>query len=59
MPEVLFEFVKIGNSVRVTALDTHTGIEAITVVPANLPPEQMKQAALKKLNFLLEKAVDN
>ena len=55
MPEVLFEFVKLGNSVRVTALDVKTGTEAVTVVPASLSQQQMKQAALKKLNFLLEK----
>ena len=55
MPEVLFEFVKLGNSVRVTALDVKSGTEAITVVPANISQEQMKQAALKKLKFLLEK----
>ncbi|MDR1025915.1 MAG: hypothetical protein LBL47_00815 [Lactobacillus sp.] len=55
MAEILFELIKIGNSVKVTAIDPITGIEAAVVVPSNLPISQAKQQALKKLKYILSK----
>lgn len=55
MSEVLFEFVREGNFVKVSAIDVETKLEAIVVVPANLNVEMMKKHALNRLAYLLQK----
>jgi len=56
MAEVLFEFVRIGNSVKVTAIDAKTGREAVIVGLPTLSRFSLQQAALKKLQRLLAKS---
>jgi hypothetical protein len=58
MSEILFEYVRQGSSVKVTAIETDTGIEAVVVVPANLPEDQMQMKALQKLRYIMQKKVD-
>lgn len=55
MPEILFEFVRQGNCVKVTAIEPETMIEAAVVVPATLNEEQMKFQALNRLRYILKK----
>ena len=51
--EVLFEMTRIGNSVKVTALDSQTMIEVSIVGPATASPAHLRATALKKLEFVM------
>jgi len=53
--EILFEFVRQGAYVRVSAIDVQTKTEAVIITPSTLTEEQMKQQVLKKLEYLLNK----
>ena len=53
MTEILFEFVRVGHSVKVTAIEPETKIEASVVVPDTL--SQMKFQALNRLKYVLRK----
>jgi hypothetical protein len=53
--EVLFEVTPSGSIVKVTAIDAETGIEAVIQGPVSAGQHALKQAALKKLVYLLEK----
>ncbi|MBE6453432.1 MAG: hypothetical protein E7017_00915 [Alphaproteobacteria bacterium] len=59
MSEVLFEFVKQGNVVKVTAIEPNTAIEAVVVLPANLSESEMKTRAMQKLIYVLKKEEKN
>ena len=56
--EVLFEYIKQGNAVKVTAIEPTTGVEAVVVVPANLTEQQMQAKAMQKLLYVLKKKVE-
>lgn len=58
MAEILFEYIRQGAYVKVTALEPETGIEASVVVPAGLSQEQMNLQALQKLNYVLRKKAE-
>ncbi len=58
MAEILFEYVRQGTMVKVTAIETETGIEAVIIVPANLPENQMQTKALQKLNYIMQKKLN-
>lgn len=49
----LIEFFRIGNSVKVSAIDPVTGIEASTVGPAQAGDVQLANAAAAKLRYVL------
>lgn len=53
--EVYFEFVAIGNAVKVTAIDSQTGIEVSTMGPASASQADLQQLALQKLRMLLKR----
>lgn len=55
MGDILFEYIKMGTSVKVTAIDAATGTEAVIVVPAGLSEKQMQQQAAQKLLYVLQK----
>ena len=55
MPEILFEYVRQGNFVKVTAIEPETQIEASVVVPVGLSQEQMQIQALRRLKYVMEK----
>jgi hypothetical protein len=46
---VLFEFQKLGQQVRVSAIDEATGSEVIVICPPQLGQSQMQRMALQKL----------
>ena len=53
--EILIEFIVQGNVVKVTAIDAASGVEASIVGPANSPREALSQAAIRKLQYVLQK----
>ncbi|MBQ8661593.1 MAG: hypothetical protein IJ482_04630 [Alphaproteobacteria bacterium] len=55
MSEILFEYVRQGQYVKVTAIEPETRIEVSVVVPASLNREQMQLQALNRLNYVLRK----
>lgn len=55
MAEILFEYIRNGAYVKVTAIEPQTKTEASVVVPASLSQEQMQLQALNKLRYVLKK----
>ena len=53
--EIYFEFITVGNAVKVTAIDSLTGIEISTMGPANAAQADLKQLALQKLRARLKR----
>ena len=53
--EIFVEFVILGNSVKVTAIDSDTGEEATIVGPANAPRSVLAETARKKLEYVKAK----
>lgn len=53
--EIYVEFVVMGNTVKVTAIDSETGLEASVVGPANAPQAALADAARRKLEYLEKK----
>ena len=53
--DILFEIRQVGNSVKVTAIDTKTGLEASIVAPKNITMFSLKEQAKRKLLYLLKK----
>ena len=58
MSEILFEYIRQGAYVKVTAIEPETRIEASVVVPASLSQEQMQLQSLQKLNYILRKKAE-
>jgi hypothetical protein len=46
---VLFEFVQVGQQMRVAAIDEATGTEVVVITPLTATPFQMRSLALSKL----------
>ena len=53
--EVYFEFVAIGNIVKVTAIDSQTGIEVSAMGPAGAAQADLQRLALQKLKARLKR----
>lgn len=53
--EVLFEMVRVGNYVRVNAIDPATGTEVTMVGAAGAGEETLKRLAARKLAYALAK----
>ena len=53
--EIIFEFVQVGSAVKVTALDTASGIEASIVGDPAAGEAALKRLALRKLDYVLAK----
>lgn len=53
--EVLFELVRIGNVVKVSAIHVETNIEVSLACPASLNERALKWAAMRKLTYVLGK----
>jgi len=53
--EVYFEFVAIGNVVKVTAIDSLTGTEVSAMGPVNAARADLQQLALQKLKARLKR----
>ena len=54
--EVYFEFVQVGQQMRVAAIDAVTGTEVIVITPVSANKIQMQQIALAKLRRKLGEA---
>jgi hypothetical protein len=53
--EIFVEFVILGNTVKVTAIDPDTGLEASIVGPASAPRAVLAENARKKLEYVKAK----
>ncbi len=53
--EVIFEFRPVGNLMRVSAMDTDTMTEVVVQCPAGAGETVFKNAALKRLEYVLKK----
>ena len=53
--EVLFEFARIGNAVRVSALHVASNTEVFIMGPATAPQQALCNTALQKLKYVLSK----
>jgi hypothetical protein len=53
--EIFVEFVQLGNSIKATAIDPDTGLEASIVGPANAPRSTLADAARRKLEYVQKK----
>ncbi len=53
--DIIIEFRRIGNSVKVSAMDPATLTEVTIVGPANAGEETLKLNVLRKLEFVLAK----
>jgi hypothetical protein len=53
--EILIEMYQVGNSVKVTAVDTRTGTEATIVGSPSAGEEMLKRNAVNKLRYVLRK----
>jgi ABC-type iron transport system FetAB ATPase subunit len=51
--EIYFEFTAIGASVKVAAIDAHTGIEVSVIGPAGAAKSHLQKLALAKLKSRL------
>ena len=53
--EIIFEFSAMGDSVKVCAIDPHTGTEVSIVGPVNAGEAALRRTAMAKLYYMLEK----
>ena len=53
--EILLEFVSLGGSVKVTAIDAASGTEASIIGPASAPRSTLEAAAMRKLRYVMRK----
>ena len=53
--EVLFEMRRVGNVLRVTAIDARTGTEVIMVADPRQSQHTIKTLAARKLAYVLDK----
>ncbi len=51
--ELIIEFVPIGNSVKVTVMDTTTLTEVSIIGPRKASKSDLQQAAIQKLKYVL------
>jgi hypothetical protein len=53
--EYIVEFTQIGRSIKVTAMDPKSLLEASIVGPANVSNEMLASQAIRKLEYVLSK----
>jgi predicted acylesterase/phospholipase RssA len=53
--EVIFEYTRIGNSIRVTAVDAETGTEVVFQAPTGTPTSDLQKMAVNKLKYVMGK----
>jgi hypothetical protein len=56
--EIFVEFVMLGNTVKATAIDPDTGLEASIVGPASAPRPALADAARRKLDYVQRRGRD-
>ena len=55
LPEVLFEMQRVGNILRVNAIDPRTGTEVVTIADPKQSQTVIKTIAARKLAYVIEK----
>ncbi|MFC1672784.1 DUF6898 family protein [Pseudomonadota bacterium] len=55
LKEVLFEFQRVGNILRVTAIDPRSGTEVIMIADPKMNELVIKRLAARKLSYVIEK----
>jgi hypothetical protein len=53
--EVIFEFLRIGMALKVTAIDATTGAEAVIVGDPHASQESLRRLARQKLDYVMRK----
>ena len=53
--EVLFEMKKVGNYMRITAIDPVSGTEVISIGDPSVDTEMLKDMAARKLKYVIAK----
>ena len=53
--EIYVEFIVMGNTVKVTAIDSESGLEASVIGPAGAPRVALADAARRKLEYMAKK----
>jgi hypothetical protein len=53
--EIIFEFVQVGNAMKVTAMDPQTLVEVSVVGPATSDRASLRALALRKLEYVLNR----
>ena len=53
--EIYVEFVIMGNTVKVTAIDSETGLEASVIGPAGASRGALGDSARRKLEYVAKK----
>jgi hypothetical protein len=53
--EIYVEFVVMGHTVKATAIDPASGVEASIVGPASAPQSVLAENARRKLEYVLKK----
>ena len=53
--DIIIEYRQLGNSVRVSAMDTRTLTEVTIVGPADAGEETLKRNVLRKLEYVMAK----
>jgi hypothetical protein len=51
----IIEYIQAGNSVKVTAIDPETMIEATIIGPTYRSQEELAKLAVQKLHYVLDK----
>lgn len=53
--EIIFEFLQVGGSMKVTAVDVETGTEVSIVGDPAAPEAMLKRVAKQKLDYVMAK----
>ncbi|HEY3919809.1 MAG TPA: hypothetical protein VGL83_18610 [Stellaceae bacterium] len=53
--EVIFEFIRVGAALKVTAVDAETGIEASIVGDPNADEASLRRVAKQKLDYVMNR----
>jgi predicted metal-dependent hydrolase len=53
--EVIVEFQRLGNAVKVSAVDTRTYVEVSIMAPVNATEQQMTETVMRKLAWVQSK----
>jgi hypothetical protein len=51
--EAIIEFRRIGNAVKVSAIDTFSHVEVSIIAPASCTEQQMTDTVMRKLQYVL------
>lgn len=54
--EIYIEYKQVGQTMKVTAVDAISGLEAVIMGPASTAQSQLQKIAVQKLKMLLKKA---